>query len=174
MTRPLSALAALGTAAHHGFELRSGVGLVFEPWLGRRGALAVWSVVLPTYAAGALAAGPDSMTARLVTLGNGMSLSGGIVHYTLWPWELRRGIPVLTEAEGLTADQLPAYNRILQLWTAAAALALLGETPRGARRWGLLGVLLGEPLRRSAIHHFKWAREQARRDPQRWSPVLAR
>ena len=172
--RPLSSVAALGTAAHHGFELQSGVGLVFEPWLGRRGALALWGVVLPTYAVGALAAGPDSMTARLVTLGNGMSLSGGLVHYAQWPWELRRGIPVLTEAEGMTDDRLPAYNRILQVWTAAAALALLRETPRGTRRWGLLGVLLGEPLRRSAIHHFKWAREQARREPDRWSPVLTR
>ena len=170
--RPLSALAALGTAGHHGFELRSGVGLVFEPFLGRRGALALWGVLLPTYAVGALAAGPDSLTARVVTLSNGMSLSGGLVHYVLWPWELRSGIPVLTEAEGMTAEQLPAYNRILQVWTAAAALALALETPRGAGRWGLLGVLLGEPLRRSAIHHFRWAREQARREPGRWSPVL--
>ena len=32
----------------------------------------------------------------------------------------------------------------------------------------------GEPLRRSAIHHFRWAREQARREPHRWSPVLTR
>ena len=36
--RPWSVLAAAGTAAHHGFELRAGVGLVFEPWLRRRGA----------------------------------------------------------------------------------------------------------------------------------------
>src|SRR4051812_32281852 len=123
--RPLSALAALGTAGHHGFELRAGVGLVFEPWLGRRGALALWGVLLPAYAGGALAARPESFTARVVTMSNGMSLSGGVVHYTVWPWELRSGIPTLTEAEGLTADQLPAYNRILQVWTAAGALALL-------------------------------------------------
>jgi hypothetical protein len=74
----------------------------------------------------------------------------------------------------MSDDHLPTYNRILQVWTAAGALALLRETPRGARRWGLLGVLLGEPLRRSAIHHFCWAREQARREPHRWSPVLTR
>lgn len=171
--RPLSALAALGTAGHHGFELRAGVGLVFEPWLGRPGAVALWSVLLPTHVLGALGGSPDSLTARLVTLGNGMSLSGAAVHYVLWPWELRSGIPVLTEAEGLTEEQLPAYNRILQGWTAAAALALALETPRGSRRWGVLGILLGEALRRSAIHHFSWAREQARREPHRWSPVLA-
>jgi hypothetical protein len=33
-------------------------------------------------------------------------------------------------------------------------------------------LLLGEPLRRSAVHHFHWAREQAERDPEHWSPVL--
>jgi hypothetical protein len=172
--RPLSALAALGTAAHHGFEVRSGVGLVFEPWLGRAAATALWSGLIPTYVVGALAARPDSLTARLVTLGNGMSLSGGVVHYVQWPWELRDGIPTLTAAEGMTEDRLPTYNRILQVWTLAGALALLLETPRTARRWGLAGVLMGEPLRRSAIHHFRWAAEQARRDPDRWSPVLAR
>ena len=35
-----------------------------------------------------------------------------------------------------------------------------------------LRMLLGEPLRRSARHHFRWAREQAIKDPERWSPVL--
>jgi hypothetical protein len=24
----------------------------------------------------------------------------------------------------------------------------------------------------SAQHHFRWAREQAKRDPERWSPAL--
>jgi hypothetical protein len=87
--RPFSALTALATAGHHGFELHAGVGLVFEPFLGRRG-----------------------------------------------------------------------------------ALALLADTPRGTRRWALAGLALGEPLRRSARHHFRWAHEQARRDPERWSPAL--
>src|SRR3954447_9491453 len=143
--RPLSLIAALGTAGHHGFELRSGVGLVFEPFLGRRGAVALWTGLLAAYVHGSLVAAPDSLEARLVTLGNGMSLAGGAVHYVQWPWELRGGVPTLTEAEGLSADQLPAYNRILQMWTAAGGLALLLETPPGARRWGLLGVALGEP-----------------------------
>src|SRR4029077_11211063 len=41
-----------------------------------------------------------------------------------------------------------------------------------ARKWAFLGLALGEPLRRSAVHHFRWAREQAERDPEGWSPVL--
>jgi hypothetical protein len=87
--RPFSAACAVATAGHHGFELDAGVGLVFEPFLGRRG-----------------------------------------------------------------------------------ALALAFETPRHARPWALLGLALGESLRRSARHHFRWAREQARREPERWSPLL--
>jgi hypothetical protein len=166
--RPFSALAALGTAAHHGFEVRSGVGLVFEPFLGRRRAVALWSVVLPGYLLGAL----TGRTARLVALSNGMSLAGGVVHYVQWPWELRRGVPTLTAAEGMGDAQLPAYNRILQAWTAAGALALLAETPSAARGWALAGLLTGEPLRRSAAHHFRWAAEQARREPDKWSPAL--
>jgi hypothetical protein len=72
----------------------------------------------------------------------------------------------------MTTAQLTPYNRVLHLWTLASLLAVALETPRHARRWAFLGLLLGEPLRRSAVHHFRWAREQAQRDPERWSPVL--
>lgn len=72
----------------------------------------------------------------------------------------------------MTAEQLGPYNAILQLWVLAGALAVALETPRHARRFALAGLLLGEPLRRSAIHHFGWAREQALREPERWSPAL--
>jgi hypothetical protein len=161
-------LAALGTFAHHAFEVRSGVGLVFEPFLGRRGAVALWAAILPGYVAG----GVTGRTAKLTALSNGISLSGSLVHYVLWPWKLRGGLPTLTEAEGMTDAELPAYNRILQGWTVASALAVLTETPRDARRWALAGVLTGEPLRRSAVHHFRWAAEQAEREPDKWSPAL--
>jgi hypothetical protein len=166
--RPLSALAALGTAAHHGFELRAGVGIVFEPFLGRRLAVALWSAVLANW----LASARTGRHPRLLAHGNGAALGGALVHFVLWPWELRRGIPALTEAEGLTADQLPAYNAVLRCWIAAAALALAFETPRDGRAAAFSGMLMGEPLRRSARHHFRWAREQARREPGRWSPAL--
>jgi hypothetical protein len=67
---------------------------------------------------------------------------------------------------------VPAYNTVLQLWIVAATLALALETPKHARKWALAGMLMGEPLRRSARHHFRWAREQARRHPDRWSAAL--
>jgi hypothetical protein len=170
--RPFTVLCALGTAAHHAFEVRAGVGLVFEPFLGRRAATAMWTAGLPAWAlAGWMA--EDARVERWLALNNGAGLAGAIVHFVEWPWEPRHGVPHLTEAEGMTPAQLVPYNRVLQLWTLAGVLAVALETPRHARAYALLGLLLGEPLRRSAVHHFRWAREQAARDPERWSPVLS-
>src|SRR5204862_2331428 len=45
--RPFTAMTAIGTAAHHGFELNAGVGLVFQPYLGLGGSLAYWGTNLP-------------------------------------------------------------------------------------------------------------------------------
>jgi len=168
--RPFSALAALGTVAHHGFELRAGVGIVFEPWLGRRRAIALWTALIALW----LYSSRTGRFERLATHGNGAALSGALVHFALWPWHAPRGIPALTAAEGMTAEQLPAYNLILRSWILAAALALACETPRRARLAALSGLLAGEPLRRSAVHHFAWAVEQARREPESWSPALLR
>jgi hypothetical protein len=168
--RPFGTLAALGTGAHHGFELRAGVGLVFEPWLGRRGALALWGVLLPTWLL--MAARGSSRWERPLAFNAGTAFAGALVHFVRWPWALKRGLPVLTEAEGLTEDQLPAYNRILWGWMTAAALALVAEAPRSTRRWAFAGLCMGEPLRRSARHHFEWARKQAELAPEKWSPAL--
>jgi hypothetical protein len=168
--RPFGALASLGTAAHHGFELRAGVGLVFEPFLGRGGALALWSMALPGWLVMA-ARGSRGFEGPLA-FNAGTALAGALVHYTQWPWSLRHGLPTLDEAEGLTEEQLPAYNAILWGWLAAATLALARETPRSAWPWALAGLAMGEPLRRSARHHFAWARRQAEIEPERWSPAL--
>jgi hypothetical protein len=169
--RPFTVLTALGTAAHHAFEVRAGVGLVFEPFIGRRGAVAMWAGGLPAWALAGWV-GEGEAVEKWIALNDAAGLAGAIAHFAEWPWELRHGIPHLTEAEGMTAEQLGPYNRVLQLWMLAGLLAVALETPRHARRWALLGLLLGEPLRRSAAHHFRWAKEQAARDPERWSPVL--
>ena len=170
LLRPFSVLSTFGTAAHHGFELRAGVGLVFEPFLGRRGALALWSTVLPGGALAAAFGGPRHDAP--VAFGAGSALAGGIVHYVDWPWEWKRGLPTLTAAEGLHADQVPAYDLVLKFWLATSAVALLRERPPGAGRFALAGLLTGFPLLASARHHFAWAREQAQRDPAHWSPAL--
>jgi hypothetical protein len=169
--RPFTVLTALGTAAHHAFEVHAGVGLVFEPFIGRRAAVAMWSGALPAWAlAGWMGEGEG--IEKWIALNNAAGLAGGIVHFVEWPWERRNGIPYLVEAEGMTSEQLGPYNTVLHLWTLAGLLAVACETPRHARKWALVGLLLGEPLRRSAVHHFRWAREQAERDPEHWSPVL--
>jgi hypothetical protein len=159
--KPFTALTAATTALHHGFEVRAGVGLVWEPFVGRRGALALWGSGLPAWALAALSG--DERFDGPLALNNGLALAGGIVHYVLWPWELRGGLPMLTEAEGMAAEQLPAYNRVLHAWVATSALALALETPRRARPWALLGLSMAELLRRSALHHFRWLREQGGR-----------
>jgi hypothetical protein len=169
--RPLAVLSALGTAAHHTFEVRAGVGLVFEPFIGRRGAIAMWAGGLPAWALAGWSA-EDERVEKWIALNNAAGLAGAIVHFVEWPWEWRHGIPYLTEAEGMTSEQLLPYNRVLHLWTLVGLLAVALETPRHARRWAFVGLLLGEPLRRSAIHHFRWARAQAEQDPEHWSPML--
>ena len=168
--RPFMALTALGTAAHHGYELNAGVGLVLQPWLGLGGSLAFWSINLP-FLFWAAARGGDRFDKPLA-FATGTALAGTAVHYSLWPWELRRGLPVLTEAEGLSPEQLPAYNAILWAWAVASVLAVVRETPRGCRRWFAFGLLNGLPLRASARHHFVWATEQARTKPAWWNRGL--
>jgi hypothetical protein len=168
--RPFGVLTALGTAGHHGFEYRAGVGLVFEPFLGRRRALALWWTLLPF---GALtAAFGGRRHDKPLAFQAGAALAGGLIHYLEWPWEWRRGVPTLVEAEGLRPEQVPAYDAVLKFWLAASALAVGRETAPGAWPFALAGLLSGVPLRASARHHFAWAREQALREPEKWSPVL--
>jgi hypothetical protein len=166
----LTAAAIAGTAAHHAFELGAGVGLVFQPELGLPGALALWGVTLPV---GFLtAARSDSALEPLLAWSRGSALGGVAVHYMLWPWERRRGLPWLTEAEGLSDGQLPAYNTLLYLWGAAAVGALLVETPKRSRTWALLGLAGTVVFRQTARYHFKWANEQARTNPKWWNRGL--
>jgi hypothetical protein len=170
MKRPFTALTALGTAAHHGFELNAGVGLVFQPWMGLGGSIAYWATNLP-FLFWAAARGGDRFDKPLA-FATGTALAGAGVHFAIWPWSVRRGLPVLTEAEGLSSEQLPAYNAILWLWALAAVGALVRETPKGARRWFALGLLNGVPLLASAQHHFAWATERARTSPAWWNRGL--
>src|SRR5262245_40194336 len=120
--RMLHALTCLATATHHLFELGAGTGLVFQPYLGLGGAAALWSVALPGWLAAALR-GSRRWDGPLAFLA-GLSIGGAAVHFTLWPFETGRGLPVLVEAEGLRPSQLPAYNAVLYAWALSAAAAL--------------------------------------------------
>jgi hypothetical protein len=168
--RPFAAGSTLGLLAHNAFETRAGVGLVFEPQLGHRGSRIFWGLVIPI---GLLAAAREGRTAeRISALNAGIGVAGVAVHFKAWPWSLHRGVPMLDEAEGLRDDQLAAYNSVLWAWGVSSAISLLTETAPGSRRFALAGLLQFPILLASADHHFRWAREQAQLDPERWSPAL--
>jgi hypothetical protein len=170
LRRLAAAGSALGLLAHNAFETRAGVGLVFEPFLTRRGAVALWSAYFPLMLGSALRDGENAR--RLTAFSAGIGVAGVAVHFKAWPWSLHNGLPMLDEAEGLSEDQLPAYNAVLWFWLLCSALSLPAANRPGARRFAITGLLNFPILLASAQHHFRWAREQAERDPDRWSPAL--
>ena len=101
---------ALGALAHHCFETRAGVGLVFEPELGRRGAIALWGALFPAMAVSAPPA-PGELNERLSAVNAGIGAAGVAVHFAAWPWSLHGGVPMLDEAEGLTEASCPPTTR---------------------------------------------------------------
>jgi len=166
--RPWTMLSATLTAAHHGFELSSGIGLVGQPELGLLGAGALWATQIPAWIT--LAARGGKRWDRLLAAWSGAALGGAVVHFLIWPWRRSRlGIPVLAEAEGLGVSQLPAYNTLLYAWGAASALSIALEVPRRDRRWALVGLAALPLLRRSAEHHFSWIVDQAATNPAWWN-----
>jgi hypothetical protein len=160
-------LAVAGTAAHHSFELGNGVGLVWQPELGLGGAGTLWVIQLGLWSW--MAARGGKRWDRILAMLSGSGIAGVVVHFTLWPWKRNRfGIPVLTEAEGLPASRLPAYNAILGLWGLASMVSLLELTP-SRRRWALTGLVALPIFRLSARHHFNWASAQATENPAWWN-----
>jgi hypothetical protein len=169
--KPLNALATLGAAGHNAFERWAGVGVFLEPWIGCRATNVLWGIALPVGFARALRG--SERDEPLLAFNAGVAVAGMVVHYVDWPWSLRWGaVPWLDEAEGLTPAQLPAYNTILWAWLAGGAGSLLFETRREHVKYAVAGLATMPLLLESARHHFAWAKQQARRDPARWSAVL--
>ena len=168
LKRPWTALAAAATAAHHGFELSNGIGLVWQPELGLAGAGALWGIQLPVWIA--LAAKGSNRWDKLLAVWSGASVGAALVHFLLWPWRRSSlGIPVLTEAEGLSSSRLPAYNALLYVWFAGSVLSIAREIPPRDRRWALLGLATLPLLGWSAKHHFSWLTHQAATNPAWWN-----
>jgi hypothetical protein len=167
--RPWTIGTALLTAAHHGFELSSGVGLVLQPELGLGASGALWGTGIPAWIR--LAANGDELRwDPFLAAWSGASLAGVVVHYTLWPWRRNRlGLPVLTEAEALPPSSLPAYNLLLHVWAVTSTLSIMRDVRPGARRWALVGLATMPLLRRSARHHFSWLEQQALANPAWWN-----
>ncbi len=170
LRRVFAAGSALGLLAHNAFETRAGVGLVFEPFITRRGAYALWAAYFPTMLLAAAREGENAR--RLSAFSAGIGVAGVAVHFKAWPWSLHNGLPMLDEAEGLSEAQLPAYNAVLWFWLLTSALSLPAANRPGSRRFAAAGLLNFPILLASAQHHFKWAREQAEQDPANWSPAL--
>jgi hypothetical protein len=170
--RPMALGAAAGTVAHHGFELASGVGLVWQPELGLARATVLWAAQIGGWAALAIR-GSHRADPVLAALAGG-SLAGVAVHFILWPWERGRGgLPRLTGAEGLASWQMPTYNAILRAWALASAGAIAFEIPKGSRRWALVGAACLPVFVVSARQHFKWIKEQANSNPAWWNRGVA-
>lgn len=156
--------------AHHAVELGAGVGLVLQPELGLPGAGALWAGVV---AGDLLLLAPDGSRAhRARAAAAGVALAGVATHYLLWPWEVRRGVPRLRGAEGLSRRQLPWYEAVLLEWAVAAVGSLVADVDPGHRRWALVGVAAAGPLALSARHHFRWVTEQARLRPRWWNRAV--
>jgi hypothetical protein len=159
--RPFNALAALGTAAHNGFERWAGIGVFLEPWLGRRATNILWSASLPLWFSQAIAG--RRRDEPLLAFNAGVAIAGSAVHYVEWPWSRRFGVlPWLEEAEGFRPSLLPAYNLILLVWFIGGAGSVLTETRREDLKYAAAGIATGPLLLASARHHFAWAREQAK------------
>jgi hypothetical protein len=160
--------AAAGTAAHHGFELAKGIGLVWQPELGLVGAGVLWGTQLPAWAA--LAWGGGVRGNKVLAVASGASLGGALVHYLLWPWRFDRfGIPYLTEAEGMPASALPAYNAVLRAWVVASLSSIAREVSPRDRAWVAVGLATTPLLIVSAKHHFVWLHEQSDANPAWWN-----
>jgi hypothetical protein len=169
----LSALAALGTAAHNGFERWAGIGVFLEPWLGRRATNVLWSVSLPAWFWRALAGGRRDEP--MLAFNVGTSIAGAVVHYVDWPWTRRFGVlPWLDEAEGFRPSLVPAYNTILWLWFIGGVGSALRETRRENLKYLAAGLATGPLLLASARHHFRWARAQAEQGNPAFSADLLR
>lgn len=167
--RPLHAATILTGACHHAFELGAGVGLVFQPELGLGGAALLWSTAFPAALATAWRGGP--WAERPLAACAGVNLAAAVVHFTVWPFELRP-LPVLSEAEGLPRAMLGPYNAVLLAWICAGLAAFVAEVPGGRRRWAVAGFVCALPFRRNLCHHLGWMRAQARERPAWWNRAL--
>lgn len=127
------ALPGVMTAAHQALELGFGSGVIGQRHVGLAPAVAL--AVLAD--AGEVALALDRRRwDRTLAMAAGTAVAASALHFTLFPWRLRFGVPVLEEAEGLQGGRLAGYVVVLYAWGAAGAAAGLA-IPSGRRRWML-------------------------------------
>lgn len=166
MARTGHLLAGAGTTAHQVLELALGTGIIGQAQAGFPGAIAASTLM---DAGWLIAATRERPPERLLAFGAGVAMATPALHFTLWPWRVRRGVPVLTEAEGLPESVMPLYNAVLYAWAGAGALAAIRDTPRSHLPWVLAGVVAVIRIRPVAQRHFAWMAVEAQRNPRWWN-----
>jgi hypothetical protein len=171
MARTGHLLAGLGTTTHQALELALGTGIIGQAQAGFPGALAASTVMDAGWLVAATRERPPE---RLLAFGAGVAIATPLLHFTLFPWTARRGVPVLTEAEGLPSNVMPLYNAVLYGWAGAGLVAALRDTPRRHRAWVLAGLAAVVGIRPAAQRHFAWIEREAQRNPRWWNRSWAR
>jgi hypothetical protein len=103
-----------------------------------------------------------------LAMGAGAAMAAPALHYRRSPWQLRFGLPILEEAEGLEGWPLAGYVALLCAW-GIAGVAAARQLPRASRRWTLAGVGLAVAFRELARGHLIWIRAEGTRNPQWWN-----
>jgi hypothetical protein len=171
VTRSGHFLAGAATTTHQVLELALGTGIIGQAQSSFGGALAASTVMDVGWMYAATREKPPE---RLLAFGAGVAIMTPLLHFTLFPWELRRGIPVLTEAEGLPDSVMPLYNAILYGWAASGVLAAVKDTPRRHLPWVGAGILAVIAIRPTAKAHFTWMEKEAQRNPRWWNRAWVR
>lgn len=166
MARIGHVLAGAGTTTHQALELALGTGIIGQAQSSFGGALAASTVMDASWLYAATRKNPPE---RLLAFGAGVAIMTPLLHFTLFPWKVRRGVPVLTEAEGLPASVMPLYNAVLYAWAGGGVLAAVRDTPRRARPWVLAGIAFVIAIRPVAQRHFAWMEVEAQRNPKWWN-----
>ena len=158
-------LPAVMTAAHQLLDLSAGSGIIGQHRVSLPAAATLSILADAGWAAMALG---DRGWERALAVGAGTAMAAPALHYTLFPWQLRFGLPILEEAEGLEGWPLAVYVALLYAW-GISGVAAARQLPRRSRRWTLAGVGLAVAFRQLALAHLIWIRAEAARNPQWWN-----
>jgi hypothetical protein len=166
MTRPAHFLAGSMTTTHQVLELALGTGIIGQAQSGFAGALAASTAMDAGWLYAATRKEPPE---RLLAFGAGVAIMTPLLHFTLFPWHIRKAVPVLTQAEGLPASIMPLYNTVLYAWAGAGVLAAVRDTPRRHLPFVLAGILAVIAIRPTAKEHFAWMEREAMKNPRWWN-----
>jgi hypothetical protein len=158
-------------ATHLLYELAAGVGLPLASRIGPLPAATLYAggSVVAFRQAGRQPHRHDKAFALL----NGIYLAAVIAHFAAWPTVTRRGLPWLTECEGLAGRLMPPYNVILYL-SGIAALGGLYENRNGAGVTAAFPVAMVPWLMKEQRRELVRLRTSAQQDPAWWNRRLQR